>query len=682
MEWIATINALNNHWCPTKTFDELKNPSDVSEFLQSLDNASLISVLSEPDVIDWLTQFYSPFVEHVIFDCFHSVFYQSNIQILLEKMKVVSPLMYTTLIRAQIPILETLQSKFNGQYIGLPFTPNNNPFLRKSEDPQAIRQLLDTNENMAKTISCKSFRTHRMPYFREVVQNFIHNSEPSEVCLLFQNCFTTKFNMHQLFVFLRDTELRQSIQTCRRDVINSFGPTIAQIYFSNPSAWCDNIETKGSQDWTIFLPQWRCVFLFLDGRQCQRFNIANESEFCVEHKNNNSTKRLKRVFTSKNDMESGPKQYNKSPGEQTQPLRYENTGRPVTSMRSIISKRSITNRPGYYIPIVRYDSLYYSSQVSQRTYCGKFFFYEPDSEHCMYIGASSAIFATKVHAYIHLARMCENQGLQVEDFERRFHALYFVREAKEHKNVLFDNMNFIRGVPSGKNLLLLLLREWKQIFQPDTDCKETIFNDANLFTEFLDTFLQYRFCQLFNSETELNNEYNNIWFPLFFPTVSLANFNSGYGVGFLDFLDQPICIMAQSLKINVVVLQHEIGSHDCVTEIMHTSHFESDISDISRIETNLQSRKYTFPKIWFPMDNGIIEINPHGTANLIPGNLSMFHTVGFQPVLSGWSQELQETKCLHMIGNMSAITQFHIPIQRQLDFDEPVSDTEEPFEYF
>ena len=226
MEWIATVNALNNHWGPTKTFDELKNPSDIGTLLQTLDNASLITVLSEPDVIDWLTHFYSSFVEDVIFSYFHSVFYPSNIQTLLDKMKVVAPIMYKTLLLNQIPAIETLQSKFNGQYIGLPYIADNDPFMHKSEDPQVIRQLLDTNENMAKRISCKSFRTHRMPYFREVVQNFINNSEPAEVCLLFQNCFTTKFNLHQLFVFLRDTELRQSIQSCRRDVINSFGPTI------------------------------------------------------------------------------------------------------------------------------------------------------------------------------------------------------------------------------------------------------------------------------------------------------------------------------------------------------------------------------------------------------------------------------------------------------------------------
>jgi hypothetical protein len=237
-------------------------------------------VLSEPDVIDWLTYFYSPFVEDAIFSYFHSVFYPSNIRTLLDKMKVVSPIMYKTLILAQIPAIETLQSKFNGQYIGLPYTPENNQL----EDPQVIRKLLDTNANMEKTISCKLFRTHRMPYFREVVQNFINHAEPPAICFLFQNCFSTKFNMHQLFVFLRKTELRQSIQSCRRDVINSFGPTIAQIYFSNQSSWCDNIETKASQDWTTFLPQWRCVFLFVDGTQCQRFNITNESEFCVEHK--------------------------------------------------------------------------------------------------------------------------------------------------------------------------------------------------------------------------------------------------------------------------------------------------------------------------------------------------------------------------------------------------------------
>ncbi len=60
----------------------------------------------------------------------------------------------------------------------------------------------------------------------------------------------------------------------------------------------------------------------------------------------------------------------------------------------------------------------------------------------------------------------------------------------------------------------------------------------------------------------------------------------------------------------------------------------------------------------------------------------MFHIVGYQPRLEGWSHKLQKTKCLDVIGTISPITTFHIPLQTQLDFDEPLSDTEEPFEYF
>ncbi len=157
--------------------------------------------------------------------------------------------------------------------------------------------------------------------------------------------------------------------------------------------------------------------------------------------------------------------------------------------------------------------------------------------------------------------------------------------------------------------------------------------------------------------------------------------DDGYGVGQLDFLDQPICKMARSLNIGLVVLQHEIGSHDCVTEVLHTSNFESDIADFPRVETSMPLEKFRFPKIWFPADNGIIEVNPSGIAHLVPGNLSMFDIVGTQPNLQSWSAKLGP-HCLERIDNTVNLPKFRRVLRHQLAFDEPGSDTEEGFKYF
>jgi hypothetical protein len=684
MEWVAIIVALHNEWGPTRTFEELRNPANIDELLKMLDTQSLISVMSEPEVIDWLTQHHTKFITSLVFEGFETMYFPNNIGQLLEKMKAQDPAMYNQLLQAgrgeSEVIRPTFQAQFNSQYLGFPYDADMVDYSRMAasgdyfHNPFIMRRGIESKKLMSNDAMCNVLSNGRMPYLSEVMTTFINNRTPQDVCNLFQNCFLVKFNLHQLFGFLRDYPIRQSIQSCKRDTINSFGPTVAQIYFANPSAWCDS-DIPASQDWTLFLPQWRCVFLFPNNKQCQRFN--NNSEFCVEHSSAETTKRLKRVFVSQNDMEAGPIMYNAAPNNINQPLRYESTGRAVTSMRSVKSKITQQTKPGYYLPIVRYSGLYYSAMdpEPEKKYCGKFFFYEPETEHCMYIGSNSAIFATKVHAYIHLAKM--SSGLKVKSIDtsdaRSPPAIF-------QANIVFDEMRFIQNVPNGKRLALALLGNFQEMIL-NTVCTRGIINHPQLLTEYLDTFLQYRFCYLFNSESELINEFHNIGFPLFFPTVKSSELDDGYGVGQLDFLDQPICKMARSLNIGLVVLQHEIGSHDCVTEVLHTSNFESDIADFPRVETSMAPRKHRLPKIWFPADNGIIEVNPSGIANLIMGNLSMFHTIGSQPHLQSWSIRL-DAKCLEQIDDTVNSPKIRRVLRHQLAFDEPGSDTEEGFKYF
>ena len=77
--------------------------------------------------------------------------------------------------------------------------------------------------------------------------------------------------------------------------------------------------------------------------------------------------------------------------------RYPATGRPV-GPRSILSKRETNVSPCCYLPIVRYPGLYYSATTGEKKYCGRFYYYEPDSTYFINLGSNWHIYGTKYHA--------------------------------------------------------------------------------------------------------------------------------------------------------------------------------------------------------------------------------------------------------------------------------------------
>ncbi len=121
---------------------------------------------------------------------------------------------------------------------------------------------------------------------------------------------------------------------------------------------------------------------------------------------------------------------------------------------------------------------------------------------------------------------------------------------------------------------------------------------------FFDKWIQYHFYKLNEQDIEEEEEYNTC-IPVFYPTDLLQGLQSGQGVGDFDFLDQDICRLAKNLGFNTIVFQHEIGSYDCVTEILHTGDYQNNIYRIDGIKTKT-TNKTKYPKIWFPGQNGIV----------------------------------------------------------------------------
>lgn len=78
--------------------------------------------------------------------------------------------------------------------------------------------------------------------------------------------------------------------------------------------------------------------------------------------------------------------------------RYPLTGRAIPSM-TFLTTGHCTNEN--YLPIIRYQSLYYSAEPSEKEYCGTFYFFEPDSDIFLALGRV-LIAINKFRAYLDL----------------------------------------------------------------------------------------------------------------------------------------------------------------------------------------------------------------------------------------------------------------------------------------
>ena len=82
-------------------------------------------------------------------------------------------------------------------------------------------------------------------------------------------------------------------------------------------------------------------------------------------------------------------------------------------------------------------------------------------------------------------------------------------------------------------------------------------------------------------------------------------------VGQLDKFDMPICIMARELGYDTIILQHEIGNLDAVTEILDVRQNASQYESTWEINDILASTKSSteFPKVFFPETSYVTKVD-------------------------------------------------------------------------
>lgn len=250
--------------------------------------------------------------------------------------------------------------------------------------------------------------------------------------------------------------------------------------------------------------------------------------------------------------------------------RYPLSQRPMTYMTQMCKRIGAPEPVHLYLPVLRYQSLYHP-EVNKRSYCGTFYFFDPESIVLLDLGRT-AVFGSK------------------------FHALYVMNNALQKME---DCRTFLNQIPySRENMIrdLMSLTGWQDIYKLHPDMSTEQF--------FEQIMVPYYY-------PILRNEEDVKVIPRIETTVLYPTDESKYwtqetlGAGTHDYIDQVICRYARQLGIDTLIIQREIGEYRAVTEILDTR--SDSYSRLVRVEGTQDWYKPSsrYPTIWFT-DQGFI----------------------------------------------------------------------------
>lgn len=286
-------------------------------------------------------------------------------------------------------------------------------------------------------------------------------------------------------------------------------------------------------------------------------------------------------------------------------IRYPLTGRPVTLMPSMCrvdQKGKKTCSAGDLLfPVVRFQNLYYSNEKDNkeekvRKYCGKFYFYDPESEIVMNLG-KCLISASKPHAFYQLASALLNEKTN----NKRAHQVY--RDVVEQSLINEDDKRRFLQIEEGwewNNKNKIKHAEFNVLpdvtnYNPDADGEGSI-------NQVYGTKAAVKFYySLLAKEADVKVIESLYATPLWPSTDSDLKL---FEVGVHDHYDQIICNLARALQYDTILLQHEIGQSRSVTEVLDVR--ENSYEFLYRTPPRSvdqpwfpQSKTSQFPTIWF-----------------------------------------------------------------------------------
>jgi len=445
-------------------------------------------------------------------------------------------------------------------------------------NPIAVRNILNTPELTQYFIddvrSSLILHENHIPFLNEILP-MVEDGDLAGLCVSLP---AKSQNLYALLQYVKTWRPSTIFaKTCKQDLIRSTPIEYIQVMFAHMACWWSsdmNPCHSCTLNWEHFLPQWRCTALCVqhpkkEKYRCERFARPG-SLYCEKHIFIGYQYHVKSYSTS-NTPGSDPANdaYNTVPQKNDMYVRYPLTLRIVTSLSAFEPWRNSGNPDGFYLPVIRYESLYYSTsqdteKLEFRLYCGKFFFYEPDSNVFLHL-KNAQIYASKVHAVMDL------------------HDKYWNKfgQSPSYLGPMVDEI---------------------------TSCMSNTFFWNDEFDYLSDKFVFHFLTPFLSYKETTNAKYNSARIPIFYPTEPSNVAGLQHSMGDFDRLDQPICNMAQELGYDVLVFQHEMGGHDCVTELMITRPEKetSLLYVIDNISTNIQEPQDVYPKLWFPGESGIV----------------------------------------------------------------------------
>ncbi len=544
---------------------------------------------SNPMIFEFLINYINEDSFKYFINAIYEVYLPPSASKFIQKLKQFNPIIFNEYVkRAQD--YKNLKVHYNIQYIELEWKAN--PKDVSLLNPTNMLIYLDSMKTDRNSVILESimYGQFYIPY----LDRFLKKLDNRTICSLLKYEIVDA-NIYLIFKFLKEWEPKEiNAQECKWAFIQTFSPLIVQILLTPSNCWYDSM-TNGCEatiNWMNFLSQWRCVVLCPDQRQCFRFSRPGSSR-CEYHSRQWNQKTLKRQYEKQlKTIDIGPFEYEKNPNDETvsQPMRFHLTNRPITPMTKLINRRKPPN--GYYMPIIRYEGVYYSNDDDdiKNEFCGKFFYFEPESNIYLKLG-KSCLFATKVDAYLQLSLLAGLNSLKAKRIQLGQNAIDPNRFMKFSNNLHY-RVDIIQTI-----------LEMDFIIDNVVDYLEGF--DEQSITEHLDNFFTYRFRTVFISMYHQNTFWHKKYIPLFYPSDKDHEL-VGDGVADFDFLDQDICILAKKLGFDTIILQHEIGSHDAVTEIIHTGDYKHDLYEINGIKEKLKEE--FLPKIWFPKEKGLVQV--------------------------------------------------------------------------
>jgi hypothetical protein len=305
--------------------------------------------------------------------------------------------------------------------------------------------------------------------------------------------------------------------------------------------------------------------------------------------------------------------------------RYPLTGRPIHD-RPFVGTHCVIGSK--YLPVVRYESLYYGQLGSSQGYCGTYYYYEPDSNNFLNLG-KTLVAANKIDAVIKLDGYPDGlpyifrnnafiKSVAITSLVHVAFKLFYVL----NRQTLTDraDLRFLyserpeSNIPTnGKSMNSYHQHIIDSFPQHSGDPQSRHFRNVITRDRLIDAIVKMMpiWTSVISHESELSDPryFLNLSIPDLPPSLTMnpmfENIDTGEYlatelVALTDRLDQYICLKAQQAGYDTILLQREPGETRAVTEILDVRDRHVSYENICKDTFEVPTHPTKYPTIWFP----------------------------------------------------------------------------------